>query len=267
MKNKYLLFIISLTLLFLLFSIESSAQKKKKKTTQPTQAEQSQQITPVSKEHSLIINRFVSDPKLSTYLVVTDADGVGAKVRIQIYDEDGKLRYDKYEILHPYGKINLNPNKLINNELMTGSIRVFTEDGKIVGQYWQFYNEPALGYKNIAISASEGKGYTKILCQHFVSDPNVETFIVVSNIEKDKPTVINVKYYDNEGAIIVVQRKVIQPNGCISIEPFKDVGKQINGVAVVESEMDCRITGEYWQLSNNEKYQIALPLEGITKFK
>jgi hypothetical protein len=268
-KKILMLFLYSILFSFILFSLtqDAFAQKKKKKSTPVAPTEQTPASTPVSKESSLIINKFVSDPKLSTYLVITDAEGVGAKIRIQIYNEDGKMRYDKYEILNPFGKLNLNPYKLVNGELMNGSIRIFTEDGKIVGQYWQFYNGQDQGYKNVAIAAYDGKGFTKILCQHFVSDPSIESYIIVSNVEKDKPTVINVKYYDNEGAIIVIQRKVLQPSGCISIEPYKDINKTINGVAVVESEMDNRIAGEYWQLSTGEKYQVALPMEGITRFK
>jgi hypothetical protein len=264
--NIFFLFFLTMIILFSIPDQPAFGQKKKKKIVQPVTTEQNQPV-PVLKDSYLIINRFVSDPKLSTYLVITDAEGVGAKVRIQIYNEDGKLRYDKYEILNPFGKMNLNPFKLVNGEQMIGSIRAFSEDGKIVGQYWQFYNEQDQGYKNVAIAAADGKGYTKILCQHFVSDPSIESFIMVSNVEKEKPTVINVKYYDNDGAIITIQRKVLQPNGCLSIEPFKDINKTINGVAVVESEMDTKIAGEYWQLSVKEKYQVALPMEGITRFK
>jgi hypothetical protein len=222
---------------------------------------------PSTKETFLIINRFVSDPELETHLVVTDAEGLGVKIRIQIYDEDGKLKYDKYEVLSPFGKVNIDPHHCINGEKMVGNIRVFTDEGKIVGQYWQFYKTPELGYKNIAIAAADGKGFTKVLCQHFVSDPNVETYIVVSNIESDKPAVVNVKYYDNDGSIISIKRKVIQPNGSIYVEPYKDIETVINGVAVVESEMGIKITGDYWQHAPAEKYQVALQMEGITRYR
>jgi hypothetical protein len=222
---------------------------------------------PISKETFLIINRFVSDSELETHLVVTDAEGVGVKIRIQIYDEDGTLKYDKYETLNPFAKINIDPHHCVNGEKMVGNIRVFTEDGRIVGQYWQFYKTLELGYKNIAITATDGKGFTKILCQHFVSDPDVETYIVVSNVEKDKPAVVNVKYYDNNGSIISIERKVIQPNGSIYVEPYKDIKSVINGVVVVESEMGVKITGDYWQHAPNEKYQVALQMEGITRYR
>jgi hypothetical protein len=220
-----------------------------------------------SKETFLIINRFVSDPDLQTHLVVTDVEGVGVKIRIQIHDEDGKLKYDRYEVLSPFGKINIDPHHCVNGEKMIGNIRIFTDEGRIVGQYWQFYKTPELGYKNIAIAATDGKGFTKVLCQHFVSDPNVETYIIVSNIEKDKPAVVNVKYYNNDGSIISIQRKVIQPNGSIYVEPYKDIKMVVNGVAVVESEMGIKITGDYWQHSPSEKYHVALQMEGITRYR
>lgn len=266
-KTYFLLFIL---LIFLFASFESvlSQQKKKtKKSTQTTKTEEVKETLPITKESYLIINRFVSDPNLETHLVVTDAEGVGVKIRVQIYDEDGNLKYDKYEILNPFGKINIDPHGCVNGEKMIGSIRVFSEEGKIVGQYWQFYKGKNMGYKNTAIPAADGKGFTKILCQHFVSDPSIEAYIVVSNVEKDKPAVINIKYYDDKGAIIAIQRKVIQPNGCFSAEPYKDTKVITTGVAVVESEMGIKITGEYWQHSPNEQYQVALPMEGITRYR
>jgi len=260
---------LGLLLVMIVGSVNTAFSQKKKKVTKKEAAkvEEVKEALSVTKESSLIINRFVSDPELRTYLVVTDAEGVGVKIRIQIYDEDGRLKYDKYEILNPFGKINIDPSLCVNNEKMNGSIRVFSEEGKIVGQYWQFYKKLELGYKNTAIAAADGKGFTKILCQHFVSDPSIETYIVVSNVEKDKPAVVNIKYYDNNGAIISIQRKVIQPNGCISAEPFKDTNVKTTGVAVVDSEMGIKITGEYWQCAPSENYQIALPMEGITRYR
>ena len=271
--NKLRIVAIFSLLIAFFFCLNDSAvaqTKKKAKKTKETKVEEvkeTKEALPVTKESSLIINRFVSDPTLETHLVVTDAEGVGVKIRIQIYDEDGKLKYDKYEILNPFGKINIDPHGCVNGEKMIGTIRIFSEEGKIVGQYWQFYKTKELGYKNTAIAAANGRGFTKILCQHFVSDPAVETYIVVSNVEKDKPAVVNIKYYDNNGAIILVQRKVIQPNGSISVEPYKDTNVKTTGVAVVDSEMGIRITGEYWQHAASEKYQVALPMEGITRYR
>lgn len=269
--NKLKMGLLFLVLLFLVIANNDYAfsQKKAKPKKEPAKpkVEEVKEVLPVTKESFLIINRFVSDPDLRTYLVVTDAEGVGVKIRIQIYDEDGRLKYDKYEVLNPFGKINIDPSLCVNNEKMTGSIRVFSEEGKIVGQYWQFYKKLEQGYKNTAIAAADGKGFTKILCQHFVSDPAIETYIVVSNVEKDKPAVVNIKYYDNNGAIISIQRKVIQPNGCITAEPYKDTNVKTTGVAVVDSEMGIKITGEYWQCAPSENYQVALPMEGITRYR
>ena len=265
--RNYIVFLILLFIVVSSIEVAFSQQKKKKKTKETTKVEEVKETLPVTKESYLIINRFVSDPNLETHLVVTDAEGVGVKIRVQIYDEDGNLKYDKYEILNPFGKINIDPHRCVNGEKMIGSIRVFSEEGKIVGQYWQFYKGKNMGYKNTAIPAADGKGFTKILCQHFVSDPTIEAYIVVSNVEKDKPAVVNIKYYDNNGAIIAIQRKVIQPNGCLSAEPFKDTNVKTTGVAVVESEMGIKITGEYWQHSPSEQYQVALPMEGITRYR
>ena len=268
-KNKIIFFSFIIVILFC-WSDFSIAQTRGRR--RPPERQQTEEVTVkepeiISTETFLIINRFVSDPDLETHLVVTDAEGVGVKIKIQIYDEDGKLKYDKYEVLNPFGKVNIDPYHCVNGEKMTGNIRVFTDEGKIVGQYWQFYRTEGLGYKNIAIAAADGKGFTKILCQHFVSDPDVETYLAVSNIENDKPAVVNVKYYDNEGSIISIQRKVIQPNGSIYAEPYKDINITVNGVAVVESEMDIKITGDYWQHAPNEKYQVALQMEGITRYR
>ena len=51
-------------------------------------------------------------------------------------------------------------------------------------------------------------------------------------------------------------------NGKISIEPYDIVGKKkMTGVAFIQSESGP-ITGEYWQVSVKEKYQVAHALQG-----
>jgi hypothetical protein len=241
--------------------IDMYAQKKTTTKTTTTKA-----TTPASKPR-LIINHFVSDPdEIEPILVVTDVDGVGPIIRINVYDADGKLQYDKSEVLSPFGKINVNAGEYVKHAKMNGTIRIESNGGKIAGQYWQFYKGEDKGYKDVAMPAGDGTGFTKLIVQHFVSHPGVvESYLVVANAEKDKPTVINVKYYDDQGKIAGTERKIVQPNGKIIFEPAKGVNKQMTGVAYIETEGGNKITGEYWQNEEGKKYQIVLPLEGITK--
>jgi len=58
----------------------------------------------------LIINNFVSDPaNIETHLVISDVEGIGPNIKISIFSEDGRLIYERYERLNPFGKLNYKP--------------------------------------------------------------------------------------------------------------------------------------------------------------
>ena len=106
------------------------------------------------------------------------------------------------------------------------------------------------------------------MCQHFVSDKGVDAALIISNAESVRPVTIKVKFYSDEGGLIASTKEIIQPNGILRINPYKVTkGLKMTGTAYVEVVGAGRIAGEYWQASSDGKYQIALPLEGVTNIR
>ncbi|MDH7514508.1 MAG: hypothetical protein QHI48_01350 [Bacteroidota bacterium] len=225
----------------------------------------------------LIISNFASDPEqIQTHVVVSDVDGVGPNIRISIFSDDGRLVYERYETLQAFGKLNYNPLTYLNayqhgynqNPKFQGTVRIESDGGNLIGQYWEMYTTPKNGYMNIAVPASAGEGYDKLVCQHFVSDKSIEATIVVANAEDMRPVTINVKMYSDDGGLVATEKFIIQPNGIVRINPYKVTkGLKMTGTAYIVVVGPGKITGEYWQSSQIEKYRLALPLEGVTKIR
>lgn len=226
---------------------------------------------------SLVINRFVSDPdNIETHVVISDVEGVGPHLKISIYNEDGKLVYERYESLNSFGKINYNPLMHVNayqhgynqNPKFVGTVRIESDGGQIVGQYWEKHRDIEHSHLNIAVPAADGRGYDKLVCQHFVSDKAVNSQLVISNTEIARPVTIDVKFYSDHGGLVGVEKRVIPANGVATINPHRSLkGIQMTGTAYIVVVGAGKITGEYWQSVDREKYQVALPLEGVTTIR
>ena len=226
---------------------------------------------------NLVINRFLSNPgNIETHVVISDVDGVGPNLKISIYNEDGKLVYERYETLKAFGKLNYNPLEYLTayqhgynqNPKFRGTVRVESDGGNIAGQYWEFRKSAEESYMNIAVPASAGEGYDKLVCQHFVSDRGIDASIVISNTESMRPVTIDAKFYSDNGGLVAVEKRVINPNGITVIDPFKATrGLSMTGTAYIVVVGAGKVAGEYWQASIREKYQVALPLEGVTNIR
>jgi outer membrane protein OmpA-like peptidoglycan-associated protein len=209
----------------------------------------------------LIINHFVSDPAvIEGHLVISDVEGKGGTINVSVFDERGNVAGKSVETIPPGGKLNVNSDKYVLGKKMVGTMHI-TSTATVAGQYWQFYKDPALGWKNIAVPAAVGPGSTKLICQHFVADPDIESYIVVADAEGTGPTVY-VEFYSDEGDLAGQTKIDIPKYGKFSIQPLALVGnKKMTGVAYIQTE-GGKITGEYWQVSDREKYQIAHAMQG-----
>jgi outer membrane protein OmpA-like peptidoglycan-associated protein len=209
----------------------------------------------------LIINHFVSDPEIiEGHLVVSDVEGRGGAINVNVYDEKGNLVGKAEETIPAGGKLNVNAEKYVRGNKMVGTLRILSTTN-VAGQYWQFYKKPAMGWKNIAVPAAVGPGATKLVCQHFVADPAIESYIVVADAEGTGPTVY-VEFYNDQGELAGQHKVTIPKNGKFSIQPLNLVGgKKMTGVAYIQTE-GGKITGEYWQVSEKEKYQVAHAMQG-----
>jgi hypothetical protein len=226
---------------------------------------------------NLIINNFVSDPaNIETHVVISDVDGIGPNIKISIFSEDGRLIYERYERLNPFGKLNYNPLTYLNayqhgfnqNPVFHGTLRIESDGGNLIGQYWEMHKDSKKGYMNIAVPAADGDGYDKLVCQHFVSDKSIESELIIANAEATRPVSVNVKFYSDNGGMVAQDNYIIQANGIRRISPFKATKQtRMTGTAYVVVVGAGKITGEYWQGAPEERYQIALPLEGVTKIR
>lgn len=227
----------------------------------------------------LIINRFVSDPsQIETHVVISDVDGVGPNVRISIFSEDGKLVYEKYQKISEFGKINYDPLKYVNayqhgygqNPKFVGTLRIESDGGNVLGQYWEVYKDKKAAFNTMAVPAAMGSGYDKLVCQHFVSDKNVNASLIIANAETERAVNVNINLFADQGGLIASTTASIPANGVVSIDPYKVTkGQQKTGTAYITVVGAGKITGEYRQAMNTdkEKYQVALPFEGVEKVR
>jgi outer membrane protein OmpA-like peptidoglycan-associated protein len=197
---------------------------------------------------------------LKDILVVSDVEGKGGTINVAVFDEQGNLTGKADETIPPGGKLNVNAEKYVLGKKMVGTMRI-TSTAMVAGQYWQFYKDASLGWKNIAVPAAVGPGSTKLVCQHFVADPSIESYIVVADAEGTGPTVY-IEFYSDQGELAGQTKIDIPKFGKFSIQPLSLVGgKKMTGVAYIQTE-GGRITGEYWQVSPKEKYQVAHAMPG-----
>lgn len=210
---------------------------------------------------SLIVNHFANDPStIETHIVVADVAGSGGQVSFMFYDDNGSVRGSGKETLPPKGKLNVDPNKYVKGLKMTGTVRI-SASSPISGQYWQFYNDAKNGWKNIVVPAGVAPGFTKLVCQHFVADKDIESYIVLADAQGTGGGAF-IELFSDAGDLVGQQRVDIPKNGKVSIKPFEAVAnRKMTGVAYIQTE-GGKITGEYWQASGKEKYQIAHALQG-----
>ncbi|PLX31615.1 MAG: hypothetical protein C0600_05035, partial [Ignavibacteria bacterium] len=176
------------------------------------------------------------------------------------YDNDGNVIGKGKELIQPYGKLNLNPEKYVS-KVANGTIHIEASGGNIVAEYWQFYKNAAESWKNTTTVGQEAVGYSKLVCPHFVSDPDVEVYIVLANPD-GKDAVVNVVFHDDAGREVGKARELVRANGKTVILPHNVIKSKATGVAFITAE-GGRVTADYWQAEAKKSYQIATPIAGI----
>ncbi len=208
-----------------------------------------------------IINHFVNDPNvIEAHLVITDVQGKGPIVALQFFDNDGKLVGEGKELLQPYDKLNLDPGKYVNR-IANGTIHISSQGGNVVAEYWQFYKNPQESWKNTTTAGQEAAGYSKLVCPHYVSDPDVEVYLVLANTDA-KDVVVNVRFHDDNGREVGKARQLVKANGKTVVQPWEVIKSKATGVAFITTD-GGRVTADYWQAEKGKSYQIATPIAGI----
>ncbi|MCB2204269.1 hypothetical protein KQI65_05920 [bacterium] len=213
----------------------------------------------------LVVNYFEADPAVfETHLVITDHEGTGSVVNVLCYDLDGALVDQQSYFLPIFGKVNYNPAEHIGDRSFKGTIRIYSDGGSVSAQYWQFYRDSTRSAFNTAIPASDAHGARALLCQHFVSSPDIDARLVLVNPAADSAVTVSVTFYLDRGKQLTRDKHVIPPNGMKVLNPYtENEGLIKTGLAYCEVVGEGRITGEYWQYSEAEQYQVSLPLDII----
>jgi hypothetical protein len=216
----------------------------------------------------LVVNLFESDPAvLEPHLTITDVEGSGPVVNVQLFDEYGRLLDQEAFTLGIFGKANYNPAERLTEKRFRGSIRINADGGNVAAQYWKFHRDPALTVYNTAIPVADGAGAEALLCQHFVADPDprIRTRLVLVNPGTDTVRVA-ITFYKDTGKQLSRDKYRIAPNALLEINPVEaNEGCTSTGLVYCEVLGAGRITGEYWQTVEHEQYQVSLPLEVIPK--
>lgn len=213
----------------------------------------------------LLVNYFEADPeRFETHLVITDHEGTGSVVNVLLYDLDGVMVAEHDFFLPIFGKVNYNPAEDLAGRRFRGTIRIYSDGGNVSAQYWQFYRNPDLSVFNTAIPASDALGARALLCQHFVAAPNVRSRLVLVNPAADSSVTVAVTFYLDRGKQLTRDKHRIPPNGMLALDPYvENEGLVRTGLAYCEVVGNGVITGEYWQASDEERYQVSLPMEAI----
>jgi len=215
----------------------------------------------------LLVNYLDSDPDVyETHLVITDVEGSGSVVNVLVYDTSGFMLDQQSYFLPIFGKVNYDPAIRIGKKQVVGIVKIISDGGNIAAQYWQFFKDPSKASFNTAIAVSEGSGADALLCQHFVSDPKIDSRLVFANPNNDSAVTFSLTFFLDRGKQLTKDKYRIAPNGSLIINPYEANEHIIKtGVAYCEVLSGGKITGEYWQSSREEKYQVSLPLEAIKK--
>jgi len=209
-----------------------------------------------------IINHFVSDPDIiESHLVVTDVEGKGPSVSMKFYDNSGTLIGQGSERVQPFGKLNLNPGRYVRNAVVNGTVHVSSDGGNIVAEYWQFYKNKSETWKNTTTIGREKPGHTHLVCPHFVSDNDVESYLVFASSD-GKASEVKVVYYTDSGDKLGESTQSVNSNGKLILQPFKQLRKKTTGVAFI-TVTGGKVTGEYWQAQGGKDYQISNPMSGM----
>ena len=104
-----------------------------------------------------------------------------------------------------------------------------------MAEYWQFYKNPQESWKNTTTAGQEAAGYSKLVCPHYVSDPDVEVYLVFANTDA-KDVVVNVRFHDDNGREVGKARQLVKANGKTVVLPWEVIKNKATGVAFITTD-------------------------------
>jgi hypothetical protein len=225
----------------------------------------------ISQDHGkLVINHFVADPDHITRLYVTDFEGVGADVVVTFYSEAGEIIGQKKVKLPQNGTVPLKPFDIIQRRAV-GNVRVEGKGGRVACEYWQIIEHKDYSY-SVATPGQSAAGHSNLVVQHFVSDPDLNTIIFLTNPNEGSTASVSLEFHTEDGETISKVERSIGPNATLVLKPYDVIQRRAYGnVYIVAS--GATISGEYWQLVDHkredgkrEQYAVAIPLQTLNLF-
>jgi len=222
----------------------------------------------------LVINHFVSDPDQVTRIYVTDFEGVGPEVVVTLYSEAGDIIGQRKVQIPANGTVPIKPHDILQRKIV-GNVRIDGKGANIAAEYWQIIEHEDYAY-SIAVPAQPASGHSDLIVQHFVSDPDVNTIIFLTNPNDGPSSNVSLAFHNEAGELLSRVERSIGPNATLVLKPFDVLQRKAYGNVHIQAS-GAPVTGEYWQLvdlqrkdekgkERVEKYGIAVPLQSLKLF-
>ncbi len=218
-----------------------------------------------------VVNHYVSDPETNTVLFITDFEGTAPSVNVTFYDNDGNIVGTTRINVPRNGTVPVRPHDVVKRK-ETGNIRIDSDGGGIVAEYWQVISTDEANY-SVAVPAQPADGYTNLVLQHFVSDPDLNCRIFLTN-PHDAQTSVRLEFNDSGGNLLGDSSGTLGPNATMRVDPHEVLGKKTYGNVHI-TVSGPGITGEYWQQEDQEvkdpktgkkkdmRYTVAVPIQSV----
>lgn len=192
----------------------------------------------------IVFNHFISDPKQTSVLYITDAQGMDSNVEVNFYSNSGEIIGQKKTRVPADGTISIKPIDVVKR-VANGKAVVVSRGGRVIGEYWQLVETKEFKY-SVAVPGQPALGRDVLFIQHLVSDPNVTSVIFVSDTRNEGSVPIDIELFDESGGMMAKTDEVIPSGGTVAIRPHDILRKKTVGSARITTR-GGPIVGEYWQ--------------------
>ncbi|MFQ6103730.1 MAG: hypothetical protein ACE5OP_05505 [Candidatus Glassbacteria bacterium] len=221
-----------------------------------------------------VVNHFVSDPKQNTVLFITDFDGSAPDVTVYFYSNEGNIVGSKNLKIPRNSTVPVRPHDVVKRK-ENGNIRIMSKGGGIVAEYWQLVKTDEAEY-SVAVPAQPAGGHSSLILQHYVSDPDLNSVIFLTNPNESQASV-TLEFNDKDGNLLGNATRTIAPNATLRVRPHDVLSKKAYGNVHIKAT-GAKIVGEYWQQEDQKvkdpktgktkeaRYTVAIPIQSISSF-
>jgi hypothetical protein len=219
---------------------------------------------------NLVLNHFVSDPNQTTRIYVTDFEGVGPEVTVTFYSEAGDIIGQKRVQIPRNATVPIKPFEIVQRKAV-GNVRIDGRGAHVSCEYWQIIETDDFSY-SVAVPGQWAEGHHDLVVQHFVSDPDLNTIIFLTNPNEGASSNVTLEFHAESGEVLGKTDRTIAANATLVLKPYDVLQKKAYGNVHIKAS-GAAVTGEYWQLvdvkrkdektgkKKEEKYAVAVPLQ------